>query len=142
MSLSRGSPQIPGCWRRQTNPQITRYRPRSYGGLSFLSLAAQTAKKSASLNRIYEVAAAWRRCFFCIFWKWRRRMTKPKANKPNTRAYSSGSGMVALWKRKVTPLPAKFGFRFAQLFTFPVTKSLTGLFINKPDPVQEDACPL
>ncbi len=90
---SRGSPQIPGCWRRQENLQITRYRLRSYGGLSLLSLAAQTAKKSASPNQVYEVAVCWRRFFF---WKWRRKRTKPKANKPKTRAYSSGSGMTWL----------------------------------------------
>ena len=32
----------------------------------------------------------------CFFWKCRRAITNPKANKPKTRAYSSGSGIARL----------------------------------------------
>ena len=57
-----GSSPTNGCW-RQENLQITRYRPRSYGGLSFLSLAAQTPKsphrqtESTKLRRLGSVVS-------------------------------------------------------------------------------------
>ena len=56
---------------------------------SFRLMAKQLLVSVITVKHAYEVAD-WRRFFFCQRWK----KTKPSANKPNTRAYSSGSGMI------------------------------------------------
>ena len=107
-------------------------------------VARHEHQKSATPNRVYEaVAWAWR-FFLC---NRRRMMTKPRANKANTNAYSSGSGMTWLLTMiRTEPLDcaAKRGFPLLplpRLFKVPAKKSPIGLF-KMLAPTQAEDCPL
>ena len=70
---------------------VYRHKQRRAAANHRSSLAAGCQSQISNWWGVYEVVvcACWR-----FFWKWRRKRTKPSANKPNTSAYSSGSGMM------------------------------------------------